>query len=96
MEIKLSLTKIFTGVVTAITVGAIFGALALIRTSDSIVFRVIAIELDNADIKRNTVPRNEIELSFKHLNDRLEISDRKYDERHEENQKQLNRIESKL
>jgi hypothetical protein len=72
MEIKLSLAKIITGVVTALIIGAVLGSFALVRTSDSLVFRIVAVELDNAELKKNTMPRGELELEFKHINDRLD------------------------
>lgn len=85
MQVSLSLTKIFTGVATSLVIGAIVGSLTLVRTSDSLVFRIVAVELDNEQIKKNLVPRGEFESTIESQNQRLERIE-----------KQLDRIESKL
>ena len=85
MEIKLSVAKIVTGVVTTLIIGAILGSFTLVRTSDSLVYRVLAIELDNAELKKHIVPRSEFETTVRKQTQRLERME-----------KQLDRIESKL
>lgn len=85
MQVSLSLTKILTGVATSLIIGAIVGSFTLVRTSDSLVFRIVAVELDNEQIKNNLVPRGEFESTLESQNQRLERIE-----------KQLDRIESKL
>lgn len=85
MQVSLSLTKILTGVATSLIIGAIVGSFTLVRTSDSLVFRVVALELNDEQIKNNLVPRSEFESKLESQNQRLERIE-----------KQLDRIESKL
>lgn len=62
-EIKLSPTKIITGVATAILIGAIGGVYSFIRVADTNTVLVRANQGDIAEIKAQIVPRTEWEAT---------------------------------
>ena len=72
MEIKLSVAKIVTGVVTALFVGAAIGSFTLLRTSDNIVFRVGALERESDALESRFVSRTEFTLTIQNQNEKLD------------------------
>lgn len=60
--VELSVNKVFATVISTLVVGALFGAYAVVRVSDSNTIRITAVELDVSEIKGDIVPRKEFDL----------------------------------
>lgn len=80
MEIKLSVGKIVTGLVSSLLIGAVFGSFTLVRTSDNIVFRVGALERESDTLEDRFVSRTEFKLTIQNQNQKLDRIEEKLNE----------------
>ena len=74
---ELSLIQITGGVVTAVTIGVIMGAVATIRTADTTALVAARNTLDIAELKNSCMPRSEVEVELKYIRESLARIERK-------------------
>jgi len=68
---ELSLIQITGGVVTAVVIGVVMGAIATIRTADNTAVVAARNTLDIAELKETCVPRGEVEVELKYIRESL-------------------------
>jgi hypothetical protein len=76
-EFKLSIYKIIIGTATTLLTGAVIGAIAILRAADSNTIRIIAVEGDLSEIKRDYVSKSE----FKEFTSKSLDNDRNLDQK---------------
>jgi len=68
---ELSLIQITGGVVTAVVIGVVMGAIATIRTADSTALVAARNSADIAELKETCVPRAEVAVELKYIRESL-------------------------
>lgn len=70
-QINLSISQIAMGVITALIIGGITGAIATARVADTNSILVAGQASRIEKLENTYVPRSELEREFKHINDSL-------------------------
>lgn len=70
-SVNVSITKVVTGLLTALVIGGIMGGFTVVRTSDatSLIVAGQGIRIDK--LENDYVPRSELEQQFKHFDESL-------------------------
>jgi len=86
-SINISITKVITGLLTALVIGGIMGSLNVVRTSDATSLIVAGQGIRLEKLENNYVPRAEIEQEFKHIGESLLRIEKSIDKLSVENKK---------
>lgn len=70
-SVNVSITKVVTGLLTALVIGFVVGGINVVRTSDSTALVVAGQEIRIEKLENSYVPRSELEQQFKHFDESL-------------------------